>query len=70
MQPAEIVLALSTVYVAIGVVFGVSFVAKGLDRLDPAAHGVSIGVRLLLLPGSVALWPILLWKWVYPRSRP
>jgi hypothetical protein len=52
-----------TAYAAIGLVFGVLFVTKGVTRLDPAARGASLGFRLIILPGVVALWPVLAQRW-------
>jgi hypothetical protein len=44
-------------YVAIGVVFGLCFVAKVVERIDPLARGSTMGFRVLIFPASVALWP-------------
>lgn len=57
---AELLFYLALIYLLIGFVFGLYFVAIGAKRRDPAAVSNSIGVKLILLPGSVALWPILL----------
>ena len=51
-------------YMAAGVVFAVAFVTLGVQRVDPAAKGAPLGFRLLILPGSAALWPILLRRWM------
>lgn len=51
------------VYAGIGVVFGLAFVTVGLAKVDPVARGASFGLRLLLLPGSAALWPLLALRW-------
>ncbi len=44
-------------YLALGLAFGVPFVWRGVERLDPAARGGTLGFRLLILPGCAALWP-------------
>ena len=49
-----------TVYVALGVAFGVPFVVWGVKRIDPAASEGTWGFRLLILRGCAALWPLLL----------
>lgn len=51
-------------YLAVGVVFGLAFVTRGIARVDSVAHGASFAVRALLLPGSVLLWPILIRMWI------
>ena len=66
-SPAELVPALVMIaglYLALGVVFAVPFVLKGVNRLDPAARGGTLGFRVLILPGCVLLWPAMLSRWV------
>ena len=65
----NVILVLS-VYVAIGAVFAVPFVWKGVARLDPSAEQGSWGFRVLILPGTVALWPLLLAKWLRAPRGP
>ncbi|MDX2247225.1 MAG: hypothetical protein SF052_10635 [Bacteroidia bacterium] len=50
-------------YLLAGLVFGVYFVFKGVEKIDEGAQGTRWGFRLLILPGTIALWPILLRKW-------
>jgi hypothetical protein len=53
-------LAALAAYLGVGVLFAVPFVLRWVGRIDPdAAHG-SAGFRVLIFPGSVALWPLLL----------
>ncbi len=54
---------LAAVYLAAGVVFALAFLARGVERIDPAAHGASFGFRCLIAPGVVALWPLLARRW-------
>jgi len=51
-------------YVLIGVLFALPFVLRGAGRLDPSAEQGSRGFRFIVLPGTVALWPVLAWKWL------
>ena len=53
-------LALAAVYVGAGVAFAAWFVTAGAERLDAAVKGAGIGFRILITPGSMALWPYLL----------
>ncbi len=46
-------------YLAIGLVFALWFVWRGVDGIDPSATQGTWGFRLLILPGTVALWPVL-----------
>ncbi|QQR75966.1 MAG: hypothetical protein IPJ17_10475 [Holophagales bacterium] len=56
---ARVVVAGSGVYVGVGVVLALAHLGRGLARLDPAARGASVGFRLIVVPGLVALWPLL-----------
>ncbi len=56
-------------YTAAGVLTAVAFVAFGLKRVLPPATPVTIGARLLFLPGAAALWPYVLMRWIKARSR-
>jgi hypothetical protein len=51
------------IYLLIGLVFSIAFVAVGAARLDPAARGASWRFLVLLIPGGTLLWPLLAWKW-------
>jgi len=64
MPVAELIVWFVGIYVAFGALFATAFVTLGLGRIDEAARGATRGVRLILIPGSVALWPILLQKWL------
>jgi hypothetical protein len=57
-----LILAAAGVYLGIGVLFGLGFVTAGVGRIDPAARGGSVGFRLMILPGTAALWPALALK--------
>jgi hypothetical protein len=59
-----------TVYVALGVAFGLPFVVWGVKHIDPAASGGTWGFRLLILPGCAALWPLLLLRLVRGAAPP
>ncbi len=50
-------------YLAIGLVFAVAFAFKGVNRIDPAAQKSTFGFRLLIIPASMALWPMMLGRW-------
>lgn len=58
------------VYLLAGLVFGVVFVIRGAGRIDPSARNGTWGFRLLILPGSVALWPLLARRWLRGVSAP
>ncbi len=66
----ELLVNLSMLYAAIGLVFAAVFVFAGVGRIDSAAKGAPLGFRLLILPGSAALWPFLLMRWVRGQQPP
>ena len=46
-------------YLVLGVLFALAFVTRWARRVDPDAAAGSLGFRLLIFPGAVALWPLL-----------
>lgn len=62
-------LAAAAIYLAIGVLAGVPFVLVGIGRIDPAAKAAPWSFRLLVLPGVVALWPLLMRRWLRAAGR-
>lgn len=65
---AGITIILVVVYVVIGLAFGLCFIFKGIGTVDPAAKGGPLVFRLLILPGMVGLWPMMLKKWLSART--
>ena len=59
---AQTLVWLLTGYAGLGLVFALGFVAFGVTRVDETARGAGWGFRLLILPGTVALWPLLAWR--------
>jgi hypothetical protein len=64
------VLIAAAAYGALGIVFAAPFVLVGANRIDAAARGASWGFRLIVVPGVVALWPVLAWFWLRGRAHP
>ena len=58
------------VYAGVGLLFGVAFVTRGAARIDPQAVGGSWGFRLAILPGVVALWPLVARRWASGQPPP
>ena len=56
-------LLIVVLYVAVGLVCGLAFVFVGVNRVDPIAHDSPMVFRVIILPGCVGLWPVVLWKW-------
>lgn len=66
----QTVLLVVGAYLAIGVLFAVPFVLRGAARIDPRADGATWGFRLMILPGTAALWPVLLRRWLKGSPPP
>ena len=57
---AALFLALLAAYLAFGLMFAVRFALVGVKKIDPHAAHCSWGFRILIVPGTMALWPLLL----------
>ena len=58
------ILGALALYAGAGFLFALAFLTVGIGRIDPAARGSGIGFRLTILPGVVALWPLMLVRWI------
>lgn len=47
-------------YLLLGTLFALPFAFRWVNRIDPVAARGTLGFRLLILPGSALLWPLLL----------
>ena len=56
------------IYLFCGLVFSIIFISKGLQVLDEGAHGAGIGFKLIIIPGCMVFWPLLLKKWMQARK--
>jgi hypothetical protein len=67
---AEGVLAVLSFYLAAGGLFAAVIAVKGLARIDAGARDMPWSARLLILPGLVALWPLMLVKCLEQKAPP
>ena len=56
---ARLLVLAASGYLALGVGFALPFAARWVGRLDPAAQAGTWGFRVLIVPGTVLLWPLL-----------
>ena len=69
---ADVVLDIGRGWLGIGAVTAVAFIPFGVGRVSAGAHG-AWPFRLLLIPGVLLLWPLVLWRWARVeagRARP
>lgn len=67
---AQRLVELLAAYCLLGLLFAIPFVIVGVGRIDPAARSAPWAFRLLILPGTVALWPLLAWRWLRGTPPP
>lgn len=61
---ASLALYALALYAALGLCVGMAFVVAGITRALDVPASVTVPARLLILPGAVALWPIVLRRWL------
>ena len=66
---APLLLSAVALYALVGVVVAIAFVSAGLAAVLPAGTSVTVGARILLIPGSTALWPLVLSRWLRSPGR-
>ena len=60
----QIILIIVLIYLLAGVLFVIPFLLKGIVKVDEVAHGGSIGFKLIIIPGIIVFWTVLLKKWL------
>lgn len=61
------ILLILALYLVAGILFAILFLIKGIEKTDPAAHGSGWGFKLIILPGTIVFWPVLLHKWIQSK---
>ena len=62
MEVAEGILRAVTLWLYVGAAVASIFLTVGIDRIDEDARGAYV-FRVLLIPGILLLWPLVLWRW-------
>jgi len=70
LELARVVVAVFELYGLAGVVFAVLFLPRAVARMDPRVVGSPKVMRLLILPGVAALWPLFAWRWIAGAQEP
>lgn len=58
------------IYTGLGLVIALFLAFFAIGKLDPAAKDGTWGFRLLIIPGLVALWPLMLMRLVRGINTP
>ncbi len=61
---ATAIVTVCELYAAAGLLFAIAFLPGGILRVDERLHGSPWAVRLLILPGVAAFWPLFAWRWL------
>jgi hypothetical protein len=56
-------------YMYVGAAFALAFVVFGVSRLDHEASDSGPIFRAVIFPGAVALWPVLLVRWIQGKHE-
>jgi hypothetical protein len=70
LQIAQFVVSAFEAYALAGVGFALLFLPRAVARLDPRVAGAPKTLRLLILPGIVALWPLFAWRGITRAPEP
>jgi hypothetical protein len=65
----QIIIWIVEIYILCGILFVLPFVIKGVTRVDEGTHGTKFGFRLIIIPGTIIFWPLLLSKWIKSNKK-
>jgi hypothetical protein len=65
---ADVLLIIAAIYLGLGVLFVIPFLMKWLNKIDEGAHSSTIGFKIIIIPGVIVLWPVLLSKWMKKKT--
>jgi len=67
---ARVIVATFEAYAVAGLIFALLFLPRAVLRIDQRVAGAPRTLRLLILPGVAALWPLFAWRWVTRAPEP
>ena len=70
LEVAKVIVALLEAYALAGVGFAFLFLPRAIAHLDHRIDGSPKTLRLLILPGVAALWPLFAWRWLARVPEP
>jgi hypothetical protein len=70
LESAQFIVTAGELYAAAGFTFALIFLSIGIARLDPGVAAAPKTLRLLLLPGVAALWPLFASRWIRGAKPP
>jgi hypothetical protein len=67
---ANLLVTLAHGYLILGLLFAMAFVTRAVNRIDPLAPAAPWTFRVLVTPGTVVFWPLLLVRWLTGSMAP
>jgi len=64
-----IIISIVGLYILCGILFAIPFIIKGVTTIDQGARGTKLGFRIIILPGTIIFWPLLLKKWIKAKKE-
>lgn len=66
----HLIFTIAGIYLVCGFVFALAFIFKGAQVIDEAAKDSSAGFKIIIIPGTMVFWPLLLIKWIHTSKNP
>jgi hypothetical protein len=63
-------LAALGLYLLVGLLVAVPFAFVGAKRIDPSAEAGTWGFKMLIIPGTMVFWPLMLRRWLTGQAPP
>jgi hypothetical protein len=64
-----IIFTVILIYLVCGLIFALAFVTRGAGKIDEGAKDSTIGFKIIIIPGTMVFWPILLNKWLRAKKN-
>jgi hypothetical protein len=64
-----VALIIAGIYLAAGFIFAIIFSWRGAGKIDEGVKNAGWGFRLIIIPGTMLLWPYLFKKWIKVAGR-
>lgn len=55
------------IYLALGFLFSIVFMWKGLHKVDEGVNGSGFFFKVLIFPGMIVFWVLFLKKWIQTK---
>ena len=70
LETANLLVTVIGLYFGVGLIIAIVFFLGGARRIDPGADGMSLQAKLITFPGTMVLWPVMLFKLFTQKEPP